>query len=92
MEWDISVIARRDSNESAASNVAVSELAVPDTSRDEEMAVRLSQELNKVRYFFFIYNRGRRSQFVLSMKFCFIIIRVQRRGTKIKLTRTANSH
>ena len=57
MEWDISVIARRDSNESAASNVAVSELAVPDTSRDEEMAVRLSQELNKVRYFFYLQSR-----------------------------------
>ena len=66
MEWDVSVIARRDSSESAASNVAVAQSALPDTSRDEELAVRLSQELNQVREIFFsyMYNRGKRSQFL----------------------------
>ena len=65
MEWDISVIARRDSSESAASNVAVAQSALPDTSRDEELAVRLSQELNQVReIFLYMYNRGKRSQFL----------------------------
>ena len=63
MEWDVSVIARRDSrgypisdprcsSESTASLAVVAESAVPDTSRDAELAVRLSQELNGVRTHF----------------------------------------
>ena len=49
MEWDVSVIARRDSSERDTSDVAAAQSAVPDTSRDEELALRLSQELNGVR-------------------------------------------
>ena len=56
MEWDVSVIARRDSSESSAYRdmhvAVVAESAVPDTSRDAELAVRLSQELNGVRAHF----------------------------------------
>ena len=62
MEWDVSVIARRDSkgypisdprcSESSASLAVVAEPAVPDTSRDAELALRLSQELNGVRAHF----------------------------------------
>ena len=53
MDWDVSVIARRDSCESAASDTAAGAVgaaaAVPDTSGDEALAMRLSQELNRVR-------------------------------------------
>ena len=56
MEWDVSAIARRDSSESSASLAVVAEPAVPDTSRDAELAVRLSQELNGVRAHFHNFN------------------------------------
>lgn len=86
MEWDVSFIARRDSSESAASECDVAESAVPDTSRDEEVAARLSQEWNGVRT---IFNTNAENGAIFSHVSLF---RLQSRGTNIKLPRTTNWH